>query len=208
METGQSSEVGRPSGHRRLSDGALVQQEQNMLADMQLDEVQAASSNARSRERTPRNSRLSLQSRPDTYNSVDRMPDKDIIDIVYEQGKRFDGQIHELVSRQKAMETTAGTLVQSLTVALNKLGESQVRQDTMIQLHADALNQVAEQHRIVADQNQRSEVMVQQQQDALSRQQQENALVVEQVKQLFESNHNELGVRRVILRKSKPVCKP
>ena len=191
--TGQSSDVVQSSDRRRLSDGALVQQEQNMLADMQLDEGAAGTAQIRSRERTPRNSRLSLQSRPDTYNSMDRMPGRDLLDIVHDQGRRFDGQIHELVQRQKAMETTAGTLVQSLTVALNKLGESQIRQDTMIQLHADALNQVTEQHRIAADQNRRSEVIAQQQQDALSKQQQENALVVEQVKQLFQEQSQRIG---------------
>ena len=63
----------------------------------------------------------------------------------------------ELETRQKDMEQTANKLVTSLSTAVEKLGDSHTKQESMMSLHTEAIKELHAQNVIIAKQSEQME---------------------------------------------------
>ena len=179
---------------RRLPDQALVGAE-SLIPDALKGDIRRTHSN-RDRERTPRSSRASLQTRADACNTIDRMPDRDALGIIRDQGRKSDNQLRKVAPRQNKMESNANHLVDSLAAALSKFGESLTRKDASMQMHDEAIHHVKDQNRIIAAQNRKADQIDNHQQD-VPRQQQERSTVIQKVQELFQNQPQRLGAHEI-----------
>ena len=89
---------------RRLSYQAPAEQEHALFPDTTMVDLRSnRSKREREREDAEKSSRLSLRSRADAFNTTDRMPGRDFLDIIRGQGGEKDNQLYGATTRQNQM---------------------------------------------------------------------------------------------------------
>ena len=129
------------------------------------------------RDRAPRSSRASMEPIASGSQSVHG----ELIRCLQQRNWEFDqqgGKISAMARPQSEMEGAANQLVQSLTLAMDPMAESQKRHDTMMLLHSDAIALMRAQPEMIANQTAKPEQMAKAQQQMIDGKQRDGQLLI------------------------------
>ena len=98
------------------------------------------------RERTPRSSRTSLCSRPESITSLQH-PLGNLVEQLQYKFSVQDETVQQITTRQSGLENKANEMAVSLAGVLEQLQDNQRKTEEMTQLHTEAIREMGEQSR-------------------------------------------------------------
>ena len=101
--------------------------------------------------------------------------------------------MEELRLQQLEMRGTANKMAHSITDVLEKVNESQIRHETVIKLHSDALAVANAQNHQIAAHALQADQLAAKQQIMIGNQQAEAQSAIMQAQQMFQSQHDRIG---------------
>ena len=143
------------------------------------------------RERTPRSSITSLE----THRSESHSLSREMIVCLDEHLQLHSQQISEMANRQKNMESTANTMVFSLSQALEQLTDSRQHHEAVTLRHNETLLRMDQQYHLMKSQAEESEKSCAQQQQMINSQQRDGAKLISEMQTWFRNQSDRIGVQ-------------